>query len=184
MQTQFRSDRNSKGQFVKNCTPLNKGVPMSSTQRQKISETLTGKPNWRKGIFTKIRECKTCGKQFNGEFRTYCSKICFKKGTTNENHYNWANGKTPELRRLRNLSPYREWRQLVFDRDDFTCQICGEKENLRANHIKRFINNPELRTETSNGITICQNCDLTLVLNRESQWESYFNFNLMARGVN
>ena len=71
---------------------------------------------------------------------------------------------------------YKNWRRLVFERDNFTCQICGEiGGKLRANHIKRYADYPELRTCLINGITICTRCDNKWVLQKERQWESYFN---------
>lgn len=31
-----------------------------------------------------------------------------------------------------------EWRRTIYERDDFTCQWCGAKGNLNADHIKSF----------------------------------------------
>lgn len=53
---------------------------------------------------------------------------------------------------------------------------------MRANHIKKFADYPELRLVVNNGITICEDCDYKFVFNHEEEWESYFNFNLTARG--
>lgn len=39
------------------------------------------------------------------------------------------------------------------------------------------------RTFFKNGITICKKCDLTLVMNHEPEWESYFYFNLNTRRI-
>lgn len=101
-----------------------------------------------------------------------------------ENHWNWQGGITPLNQKIRQSLEYKLWRDAVFERDDFTCQLCGEKGGrLRANHIKRFADCSELRLVIRNGITICEECDLKFVFNHEPEWESYFNFNLMTRGV-
>lgn len=72
---------------------------------------------------------------------------------------NWKGCKRGELKRLRELIEYKNWRNAVFERDNFTCQQCGKRGVfLNAHHIKSFKNFPELRTELSNGITLCVHC--------------------------
>lgn len=59
----------------------------------------------------------------------------------------------------RNTPEYVLFRKNVFDRDNYTCQNCGQVGGeLNAHHIKTFKHHPELRTETSNGITLCVSC--------------------------
>ena len=102
------------------------------------------------------------------------------------NHHNWKGGISQINNTLRQLFmhtiEYKNWRRNTFKRDGFTCQICGEKGGkLRANHIKRYVDYPDLRIDINNGITICENCDYRWVFNREKDWESYFYFNLSIR---
>jgi predicted phage replisome organizer len=66
-------------------------------------------------------------------------------------------------RRDRNSQRYREWRQRVLVRDNFTCQGCGTKKELQAHHIvhwKDCGDNDDLRYSTENGITLCKKCHL------------------------
>ena len=113
----------------------------------------------------------------------------FKKGqTSEEKNVNWKDGvsmlRKTERQLVMTTAEYKNWRRLIFERDDYTCQICGERgKKLRANHIKRYVDYPELRTDNDNGITICKACDLRWVFNHEKDWESYFYFNLETRGV-
>ncbi|PWU05319.1 MAG: hypothetical protein C5B43_03475 [Verrucomicrobia bacterium] len=87
-----------------------------------------------------------------------------------------------ERKNFMNTLDYITWRRNIFQRDNYTCQICGEVGgNLRANHIKKYSDYKELRIDLLNGITICEKCDWKWILNREKDWESYFNFNLMTR---
>jgi 5-methylcytosine-specific restriction endonuclease McrA len=52
-----------------------------------------------------------------------------------------------------------QWRKAVFMRDNYTCQHCQEKgARLEAHHIKEYSKFPELRTELTNGITLCYDC--------------------------
>lgn len=51
------------------------------------------------------------------------------------------------------------WRKAVFNRDDYTCQMCGVRGTyLEADHIKPWAYFPHLRHELSNGRTLCRKC--------------------------
>ena len=53
---------------------------------------------------------------------------------------------------------YKIWRDDVLTHDGHQCVHCGSEENLEAHHVEDYINNPELRTEMANGITLCRRC--------------------------
>lgn len=60
---------------------------------------------------------------------------------------------------IRNSKEYVNWRMSVFERDEFTCKICGQVGgNLQAHHIIRWADSIKLRFEIDNGITLCRNC--------------------------
>lgn len=64
-----------------------------------------------------------------------------------------------EAKMIRNSQIYANWRKSVFERDVYTCQICGQKGGrLNAHHIKRFADYPDKRLELDNGITLCESC--------------------------
>ena len=81
-----------------------------------------------------------------------------------QNHPNWKGGKWKYYRnREMGQSEYINWRRLVFQRDGFTCQYCGEiGGDLNAHHKKRWKDYPELRYEVDNGITLCKFCHIEL----------------------
>lgn len=59
----------------------------------------------------------------------------------------------------RRIPGYKEWRTATYERDNYTCQKCGKKGgNLNAHHIESYAGNKELRTELSNGVTLCYEC--------------------------
>lgn len=71
----------------------------------------------------------------------------------------WRGGVTEKNRAIRTSLEYRDWRKKVFERDNYTCQICLQRGlKLNADHIKPFALFPELRLELSNGRTLCFDC--------------------------
>jgi len=54
---------------------------------------------------------------------------------------------------------YKNWRDLVFRQDNFTCQMCDQRGGcLHADHIKSWIDYPQFRYVVSNGRTLCRAC--------------------------
>lgn len=76
-----------------------------------------------------------------------------------KSHPNWKGGIAGERSRIMATSKYKEWRMLVFKRDDYKCRKCNINSNtLEAHHIYEFANNPDRITEVENGITFCKSC--------------------------
>lgn len=78
-----------------------------------------------------------------------------------EKSHFWKGGVTNENKIIRASLEYRKWRELVFERDDYTCQFCNKRGGkIQADHIKPFAFHPELRFEISNGRTLCIDCHM------------------------
>lgn len=57
---------------------------------------------------------------------------------------------------LRRSIPFKLWRESVFERDNYICQVCGNRGGkLAPHHINRFSKFPKERFEINNGITCC-----------------------------
>lgn len=100
------------------------------------------------------------GKKLSAEHVLNMSKANIGKRTGKDGS-RWNSKLTVEDRMERRLIPgYKEWVQLVYELDNHTCQKCGDDTggNLNAHHIESYRSNPELRTEISNGITLCEDC--------------------------
>lgn len=82
---------------------------------------------------------------------------------------------------------YIRWREAVYKRDDWCCQMCkrGLKTKPRrlveAHHIRSWSKYPKLRFLVSNGITLCRRCHKR-VTGREHKYENRFEQNLKRRG--
>lgn len=76
-----------------------------------------------------------------------------------ENHWNWRGGVNPINDSIRKSLDYQNWRKQIYERDNYTCQCCGETGKiLNAHHIYNFADYPNLRTSIDNGITLCEDC--------------------------
>ena len=136
----------------------------------KIGNSLRGRK--RPGI--KGRE-KGCIGWSKGLRKTTDKRIA--RGCLLEKHWNWKGGISKEFNRLRQTSEYKNWRYLVYKRDNWICQECGKNSHhLNAHHIellsellKRYnIKNVQEAIKCKelwnieNGITLCKNCHINL----------------------
>lgn len=155
-----------------NCQICNKSFLRKPNQVKKgltkyCSSKCRGKGNFK----SKIVKCSFCDKEVYktpGSIkkfkRSFCSVKCSRSFYKGENSPAWRGGVTSERKKQRDSKQYKEWRTLVFERDDYTCQSCkarngkGKAVYLHAHHIKSFHNFPELRFELNNGVTLCIEC--------------------------
>ena len=101
-------------------------------------------------------------------------KMSLKKEGTN--HWNWQGGITPQNELERRRLEYKEWRKRVFERDNYTCQICSKQKcYLNAHHIKSFSGHPNLRLNVDNGITLCDACHE--LITERGRWGHLFRGN-------
>lgn len=67
---------------------------------------------------------------------------------------------TPKNSTIRKSHRYKKWRNLILQRDNFTCQNCNnEWWLLEVHHIENFIDNPE-NFNINNWITLCKKCHI------------------------
>ena len=80
------------------------------------------------------------------------------KNRTGAKNPAWKGGRSEHIRD-RDSRKYKKWRKAVFERDNYTCLICGKVGGeINAHHIKSFIKYPLLRYVVSNGMTLCVDC--------------------------
>ena len=150
---------------------------------------------------TVVAVCDKCGKyrviRGYGKLSTLC-KSCAKKASMNDetrkkisvahkgkprpwlqgkNSSSWKGGISPWRNQLAGTIPYANWRTAIFKRDDYTCQICGERSGkLQAHHIwpMRDNINTLLIFDIDNGITLCKDCHIS-ISGHEKEFESFFD---------
>lgn len=136
-------------------------------------------------------QCPECGGPFsmvtksgNRRYRTqgipkFCSHSCratyyAKKGVfgvkegqkrpeiSGPNHPRWNGGYAAERARDGcSMKKYRDWRQDVFDRDDYTCFLCGDRGGrLNAHHVLAWAKHKDTQYDVSNGMTLCYPCHI------------------------
>lgn len=123
--------------------------------------------------------CCVCRSEFiiTGR-RVTCSSACSQqyrslKQSGSKSH-RWKGGKTRHVVLLRTSARYKEWRRAVFARDDYTCQMCGNRgARLAAHHIREFSKCEDLRFVVANGITLCWPCHHS-IKGKEAQHEARF----------
>lgn len=86
-----------------------------------------------------------------------------RKRFTGVNNVNWKGGVSKENRTARQNAAqtpeYKQWRTAVFERDNYTCQVCEQHNGvLHADHIERWADNEDLRYAVENGRTVCVAC--------------------------
>lgn len=113
----------------------------------------------------------------------FCSKKCnayvngFLKGNNignGEKNGRWKGGVTRLSGRMRSLKIYADWRKNIFERDNYTCVLCGHKSNgdIEADHIvpsALIVSLYKIETmeevkkcvplwDINNGRTLCKEC--------------------------
>ena len=115
-------------------------------------------------------KCYVCGKEFykiksqiDRSEKHFCSEKCKCEHQTTlrgelSPQYN-PNLTDEERIANRDYMEYAEWRNKVFERDNYTCQRCGQRQgDINAHHLNSFHWDKEHRTDINNGITLCTSC--------------------------
>lgn len=137
--------------------------PNNASENQKLA--MRGN-QWRKGIVDQ---------QHIDELAIINKGNKYAYGIRGKAHHSWKGGLGTERHRAMGQSEYKAWRDAVFFRDNFTCQLCDQYNGyLHADHIKTWAEYPTLRYEVSNGRTLCRACHYYITFKRNitttSRW--------------
>ena len=132
-----------------------------------------------------LRQCKTCNKPFRWKGKkggSFCSKVCYTKWQKTEENMgeknpNWKdNAKHATfLKQLSRSDEWKTWRKTVYERDNYTCELCQNRGGkLHPHHILRKVLFPEKIFDINNGITLCRKCHVSKVNGREVKYQNLF----------
>lgn len=108
-------------------------------------------------IMNKRKSCGCLQKEKSKDYLTKLSKL-----QIGENHPNWKGGITPKKVALRKTKQYKLFRTSVYERDKYTCQLCGSVgRKLVVHHLNCFQDYPNEIMNIDNGITLCEKCHKT-----------------------
>ena len=144
----FHHTEETKQKMTLNHGRWNKGLTKDCDERVR-NQSITLSIHWQKTPHPK----GMLGKQHSPQTKELMSQK--RQGSRNSN---WRGGRTRLMRKFRHGTPYLNWRKKVLERDNHTCVVCGNKENVQAHHILPAKDYPELRLEVSNGQTRCKTC--------------------------
>jgi 5-methylcytosine-specific restriction endonuclease McrA len=109
--------------------------------------------------------CDTCiSKATRLKNGTKKSCGCYQKSSGSE-HWNWnpnipIEDKLTKRGTVKNLL-YENWRSAVYERDQYTCQVTGKiGGDIVAHHLFSWCDNPTLRFDVNNGITLSKEIHL------------------------
>jgi len=91
--------------------------------------------------------------------KVFCNDDCKFAYFQGSLHGSWKDGKSSSTFSswVKNQKEYKQWREDVLKRDNYTCVISGTTTDLEAHHIlpKSEQFNPEKAFDIDNGITVC-----------------------------
>ena len=148
------------------------GRVVTQKTRDKISKSEMGK-------IVPPLVCEKIKKIRLGTTHLPSTRILLSELNREENHPQWKGGVTPLMRRIRDCFKYREWRAKIFERDNFTCSVCGQRGGWKeADHYPQtfsdiyYSNNIQTIEQAilcqdfwvvDNGRTVCRKCHITSV---------------------
>ena len=160
--TYYENNKNK----IKECDKNHKNKEASSKHVQKLADVEEVSGNQIK--------CKYCGKWVNPTISQVYSRLQGING--NDTHYIYCSDECkqecPTYRKKkypkgfkpassREVNPHL--RQLVLERDNYTCQKCGKDQDeltvgLHCHHIIPYVNSPIEADDPDNCITLCKDC--------------------------
>lgn len=157
----------------------NSQVRYCSRQCWRNSNVGENNPAWKGGDIELV--CSYCKNTFTRsrnstkkqrEGLVYCTFACraahLLEDSTITPH--WKDGAAVKQYGIRKSWQYSQWRNEVFERDDYRCQKCRKRGGrLHAHHLYEFSKYEHLRFLIDNGHTLCKSCH-TAIKGKEREY--------------
>lgn len=173
----------------KKISATNKGNMIPWNKGKIIGDKCRVKKLW----FSKI--CKQCGNLFfsyPSQKQKFCSESCRsyyvfsperdpRKGKFNQVEINgiMVSGRSIHTV-MRGKAKWKIWRKQLFERDYYTCQMCGDRSKknhfvyLIPHHIKGVTYFPDEAFNIDNGVTVCLDCHRLIHSNKDIQKSGWY----------
>lgn len=130
----------------------------SLTNRNSVKRSIKRKEKF--DMMDKIKKCLVCGKEFEvrQQYRKqkYCSEKCLNKSEK------LFGGKQERDLEYKNQIRFDGNRYKVLERDDYTCQVCGNTTQLVLHHKDESGQSDNPNNEIDNLITLCRRCHINI----------------------
>lgn len=118
-------------------------------------------PAWKGGK----NKCIDCGKLLSNRLVKRCRQHAFM-ALRGENSPSWKGG-ISSLNRLQRVKFRRQMQKQIFERDNYTCQMCDSSGvDLQVDHIQPWAEYVELRFNMDNCRTLCSKCHYEITFGR------------------
>jgi len=133
-----------------------RGRSLSEETKEKLSKSVkksyeNGREHWNKGGEHSEETKRKISQTLTGRYRA-------------EENPNWKGGRGTRFRtwkrRIIDSYKYKQFRLEAYERDDYSCELCGKDSDgdLELHHIIPVNKKPELIMKIDNVATLCQNC--------------------------
>lgn len=125
------------------------------------------------------RNCNNCGNHYEGQGLEFCSYRCSRLANPivkyGKDNPSWKgdNRKTSLSKSLRISNKWKEWRKLIFERDNYKCLDCGSGGYIEPHHIIPLRIDMNKVFDLDNGVTLCKPCHKKVFLKEEEFIDSY-----------
>lgn len=134
-----------------------------------------GKFGWKPTSETKERMSIAARKKFAGGF---IHGMTGKQGKRGSLSPNWKGG-TQSQDRLERVKFQKTIQKKVFERDNYTCQICGIRGGwLQVDHIQSWAEYVKLRFSMKNCRTLCMDCHYLITFGKKKPKNLVWGHNL------
>jgi hypothetical protein len=137
----------------------NARTPKALAAKARTGKGNTGKKRseeWKKG---RSNQYSGQGNPFYGRSHSLGTKrklSCHFRGMSIEEFDGFTK---PRSVRLTKSGAFKTWRRLVFERDDYTCLLCGKRGGpLESHHITPRREDIDRVYQVDNGATLCKSC--------------------------
>ena len=151
----------------KECPSCGKLIMRASPNCRSCGQKGRNNPYWKGGL-PKCVDCRLTLKCYGSERCKSCSAkmTAPTRIESGSKHPRWKGGVTPEdvIERKRFQ---KKMQKAIFERDNYTCQLCGEKGDLQVDHIQSWKDFIELRFDINNCRTLCSSCHYLITYGRK-----------------